>query len=132
MKISGPQGVITVYGNQQTARNFERDFVLGQRNIHCLTTQREVSEATHPTTDKKVKAQLQRKNGTKIVPLDPATPKQTVVISEDLTSQDEEKLISYLSKNKDIFAWSALDLVGVSCTVIEHSLGIDPSVHPKK
>jgi hypothetical protein len=42
MKISGPQGVITVYGNQQTARNIERDFVLGQRNVHCLTTQREV------------------------------------------------------------------------------------------
>jgi hypothetical protein len=59
-------------------------------------------------------------------------PKQTVVISEDLTSQDEEKLISCLSRNKNIFAWSALDLVGVSRTVIEHSLGIDPSVHPKK
>jgi hypothetical protein len=29
MKIPGPQGVITVYGNQQTARNIERDFVPG-------------------------------------------------------------------------------------------------------
>jgi hypothetical protein len=55
-----------------------------------------------------------------------------VVISEDLTSQDEEKLISCLSGNKDVFAWSALDLVGVSRTVIEHGLGIDPSVRPKK
>jgi hypothetical protein len=59
-------------------------------------------------------------------------PKQTVVISEDLTSRDEENLISYLSRNKDIFAWSAHDLVGVSRTIIEHSLGINPSVHPKK
>jgi ribonuclease HI len=56
MKILGPQGVITVYGNQQTARNIERDFVPGQWNVHCLTTQSEVSEATRPTTDKKVKA----------------------------------------------------------------------------
>jgi hypothetical protein len=132
MKILGPQDVITVYGNQQTARNIERDFVLGQRNVHCLTTQCEVFEATRPTTDEKVKAQLQCNDGTKTVPLDPATPKQTVVISEDLTSQDEEKLISCLSRIKDVFAWSALDLVGVSCTVIEHSLGIDPSVRPKK
>jgi hypothetical protein len=46
MKISGPQGVISVYGNQQTARNIERDFVPGQRNVHCLTTQREAPEAT--------------------------------------------------------------------------------------
>jgi hypothetical protein len=37
-----------------------------------------------------------------------------------------------LSKNKDVFAWSALDLVGVSRSIIEHSLGIDPSVRPKK
>jgi hypothetical protein len=58
MKIPGPQGVITVYGNQQTARNIERDFVPGKWNVHCLTTQREVSEATRPTTDEKVKAQL--------------------------------------------------------------------------
>jgi hypothetical protein len=132
MKIAGPQGVITVYGNQQTTRNIEIDFVPGQRNVHCLTTQREVSEAARPAADEKVKAQLQSNDGTKTVPLDPATPKQTVVISEDLTSQDEEKFISCLSRNKDIFVWSALDLVGVSRTVIEHGLGIDPSVRPKK
>jgi hypothetical protein len=71
-------------------------------------------------------------DGTKTVPLDLTTPKQMVIISEDLTSQDEEKLISCLSRNKDVFAWSALDLVGVSRTIIEHSLGIDPSVRPKK
>jgi hypothetical protein len=131
MKIPGPQGMITVYGNQQTARNIERDFVLGQRNVHCLMTQREDSEATRPTADENVTAELQSNDGTKTVPLDPAMPKQTVVISEDLTLQDEEKLISCLSRNKDVFARSALDLVGVSRTVIEHSLGIDPSVRQK-
>jgi hypothetical protein len=59
-------------------------------------------------------------------------PKQTVNISEDLTSQDEERLISCLFTNKDFFAWSALNLVRVSRTIIKHSLGIDPSVRPKK
>jgi hypothetical protein len=104
MKISGPQGVITVYGNQQTARNIERDFIPRQRNIHCLTTQREVPEAARPTAIKNTKAQLQSNDGTKTVPLDQATPKHTVIISEDLTSHDEERLISCLSKYKDIFA----------------------------
>jgi hypothetical protein len=33
MKIPGPQGAITVNGNQQAARNIERDFVPGQRNV---------------------------------------------------------------------------------------------------
>jgi hypothetical protein len=53
MKIPGPQGVIAVYGNQQTARNIERDFVPGQRNVHCLTTQSEVSEVTRQPPTKK-------------------------------------------------------------------------------
>jgi hypothetical protein len=101
-----------------------------QRTLPHGTTWR--FEGTRPVTNEKVKAQLQSKDGTKAVPLDLATPKQTVVISEDLTSRDDEKLISCLSRNKDVFAWSALDLVGVSRTIIEHDLGIDPSVHPKK
>jgi hypothetical protein len=132
MKIPGPQGAITIYGNQQAARNIERVFVPGQRNVHCLTAQREVPEATRPTANEREKAQLQSNDGTKTVPLDQATPKQTVIISEDLASQDKERLISCLSKNKDVFAWSTLDLVEVSRTIIEHSLGIDPSVRPKK
>jgi hypothetical protein len=132
MKIPGPQGVITVYGNQQTARNIERDFIPGQRNVHCLTAQHKGFEESCPVANKKVKAQLQSNNGTKAVPLDPATPKQTVIISEDLTSRDEDKLISCLSQNKDVFAWSAHDLVGVSRAIIEHGLGIDPSMCPRK
>jgi hypothetical protein len=132
MKILGPQGMIIVYGNQQTAHNIERDFVPGQRNVHCLTAKREGFEGTRQVADEKIKAQLQSNDGTKAVPLDPATPKQTVIISEDLTSRDEEKPISCLSQNKDIFTWSALDLVGVNCTIIEHGLGIDPSVRPRK
>jgi hypothetical protein len=132
MKIPGPQGVITVYCNQQTACNIEKDIVLAQRNVHCLMTKHKDFESSHPIADEKVKAQLQSNDGTKAVPIDPAMPRQTVILSEDLTSRDEEKLISCLSRNKDVFAWSALDLVGVSRSIIEHNLGIDPSVCPKK
>jgi hypothetical protein len=41
MKILGPLGVITIYGDQQTAHNIERDLVLGQRNVHCLISEDE-------------------------------------------------------------------------------------------
>jgi hypothetical protein len=51
MKILGLQCMITICGNQQTARNIERDFVPGQQNIHCLTTQHEVFEGTRPVTN---------------------------------------------------------------------------------
>jgi hypothetical protein len=58
MKIPGSQGAITVYGNQQATRNIERDFVPGQRNMHCLTAQREVPESASPTAKEYDKAQL--------------------------------------------------------------------------
>jgi hypothetical protein len=104
MKILGPQGVITVYDDPQTERNIERDFVPGQRNVRCLIAEREGFKSYHPIKGKKVNAQLQNNDGTKTVPLDSRTPKQTVIISEDLTSRDEEKLLSCLTHNKDIFA----------------------------
>jgi hypothetical protein len=96
MKIPGPQGVITVYGNQQTARNIERDFIPRQRNVHCLMAKSERFESSSPIAHEKV-AWIQSNDGMKAVPLDPATPRQTVIISEDQTSRDEEKLISCLS-----------------------------------
>jgi hypothetical protein len=72
--------------------------------MHCLTAQREAPRSATPTAKEHEKAQLQSNDGTKTVPLDQATPKQTVTISEDLTLHDEERLLSCLSKNKDVFA----------------------------
>jgi hypothetical protein len=53
------------------------------------------------------------------------------MISEDLLLAEEERLLSCLNRNKDVFAWSALDHVGVSRTIIEHNLGIDSVVRPR-
>jgi hypothetical protein len=75
--------------------------------------------------------QLQSNEGIKTVPLDPVTPKQMVLVSEDLLPE-EERLLSCLNHNKDVFAWSALDLVAISRTIIEHILGIDSTMSPKK
>jgi hypothetical protein len=45
---------------------------------------------------------------------------------------EEARLLCCLNYNRDVFAWSALDLIGVSRTIIKHSLGIDSSVRPMK
>jgi hypothetical protein len=103
MKIPDPQGMITVYVDQQAAQNIERDFVPGQRNVHCLTSEREDNDNPRPAKNKKVNAQLQSNVGTKTVPLDPATPKQSVLINEDLSPNEEARFFSYLNRNKDIF-----------------------------
>jgi hypothetical protein len=54
------------------------------------------------------------------------------LISEDHIEAEEERLMSCLNRNKDVFAWPALDLISVSRTIIEHGLSIDPTVRPKK
>ena len=37
-----------------------------------------------------------------------------------------------LVKNKDIFAWSASDLQGVSRDIIQHELDINENMRPRK
>jgi hypothetical protein len=58
MKIPCPQGTITIYGDQQATRNIERDFVPGQRNVHCLSTECEDNNSPRTTKSKKVNAEL--------------------------------------------------------------------------
>jgi predicted adenine nucleotide alpha hydrolase (AANH) superfamily ATPase len=53
------------------------------------------------------------------------------LISEDLSEAEEDKLLSYLNHNKDVFAWFSLDLVSVVRMIIEHSLSTDPTIRPK-
>jgi hypothetical protein len=44
----------------------------------------------------------------------------------------KKTLLRFLFNNKDIFAWSANDLCGVSRDVIEHSLNVDMAIRPSK
>ena len=59
-------------------------------------------------------------------------PDRQVTISAALESEEECELLEFLNKNKDVFAWSASDLHGVSRLIIEHKLDIDPKIKPKK
>jgi hypothetical protein len=105
MKILGPQGAITIYGDQHAACNIERDFVPRQHNVQCLTTKGEDPESPHPKKSKPIKAQIQSNEEAKKVHLDASVPSQIVLISEDL-NKAEDKLLSCLYRNKDVFACS--------------------------
>jgi hypothetical protein len=69
---------------------------------------------------------------TKTVPLDPRVPDKTVMISQDLTSSEEEELLSFVDKNSDVFPWRTFDLRGVSRDIIEHKLEANPSTILRK
>jgi hypothetical protein len=49
-----------------------------------------------------------------------------------LSAREEEELIDTLAKSKDIFAWTASDLQGVSRDIIEHALARHQPEHEAK
>jgi hypothetical protein len=54
------------------------------------------------------------------------------MIGAHLSPEEENELIQFLNKNKDVFAWSAKDLQGVDWDIIEHSLEMDEKNNPEK
>jgi hypothetical protein len=128
--------VITVHGNQKDAKNIEQGFALGHRNVNGL--QDEKSETTNGASANKNKESFIDKPAiepeceTKRVPLDPRVPDKTVMIPQDLSPSEEIKLLLFHGKNGDVFTWKTFDLTGVSKSIIEHRLHVNPSAKPKK
>jgi hypothetical protein len=59
-------------------------------------------------------------------------PDRAVTIGAHLNPEEEQELIQFLNKNKDVFAWSAKDLQGVDRDIIKHTLETDEKIMPKK
>ena len=66
---------------------------------------------------------------------------ETVMVGDDLEKfligaqlplQEKEKLIEFLRKNVDVFAWNAYEVPGVDSSFICHHLNVNPSITPKK
>jgi polyhydroxyalkanoate synthesis regulator phasin len=59
-------------------------------------------------------------------------PNRAVTIGAHLSPEEENELIQFLNKNKDVFAWSSKDLQGVDRDIIEHTLETDEKITLKK
>jgi hypothetical protein len=59
-------------------------------------------------------------------------PDRAVTIGAHLTPEDENELVQFLNKNKDIFACLAKDLQGVDRDIIGHTLETNERILPKK
>jgi len=130
MKLPAVKRVIIVRGNQQLARDIERGVTPRQRNVHLVEADRKPPPLKEPKRDKE--ETFQQDCEVKKVPLDKYLPDRQVTISAALEPEEERELLEFLNKNKDVFAWSASDLRGVSRDIIEHKLDIDPKIKPKK
>ena len=80
----------------------------------------------------KEKTDLKDQEETKTVPLEDAVPDRKVMIGGNLLEEEEAELLETLARNKNVFAWSASDLKGVSRDIIQHSLDINPKIKPRK
>jgi ribosomal protein S16 len=63
-------------------------------------------------------------NDTKDIVLDPEQLERTVRIGAGLSEKSESTLVDFLRENRNIFAGSTDDLVGVPRELVEHSLHI--------
>jgi hypothetical protein len=105
MKMPAPKGVITVFGNQQEARNIEKGHTPGQTNVYQLKTADEKKETYEEAKRDKEKIEIAADGETKKVYLDDM-PDRAVTIGAHLSAQEDKDLVQFLNKNKDVFAWS--------------------------
>jgi hypothetical protein len=64
--------------------------------------------------------------------LDPRVPDRTMCIRAKISPQEQAKLVQFLDKNSDVFAWSTFDFIGVWREVIMHKLQVNTNAKPKK
>ena len=115
MKMPALHGIIIVHGSQKEARNIERAIYKSQRNMNSVKAVK--SNSLVPLDMSKGKIDLKDQEETKLVPLDNAVLDRKVTIRGNL-SKEEAELIETIAKNKDVFAWLAFDLNGVSRDII--------------
>ena len=130
MKMPALHGTITVHDSQKEARNIGRAIYKSQRNINYVESTKS-NEPERPDMPKG-KTDLKDQEETKSVPLENAVLDRNVTIRGNLSKEEQAKLIETLAKNKDVFAWSASDLKGVSRDIIQHSLDINPKMKSRK
>ena len=64
------------------------------------------------------------------VSLDECNPEKKLLVSTLLTKEENDQLMVFLCKNKDIFAWSHRDIPGIDPSMAEHQLNIDKRYLP--
>jgi hypothetical protein len=108
LKVPSSLGVISVHDSQKDARNIKHGLATGHRNVNCMQEAEEGDQQVLGIPKAKAgiggKAAIETEYETKRVPLDPRVLDMTVMIVQDLTSEEETDMLSFLDKNKDVFS----------------------------
>jgi hypothetical protein len=107
MKVLATMGVISIHGGQKDVRNIEQGFVPGHRNMNCLHDEKVENYSSivkNENEGRLTSKQIEPECEIKRVPLDSRVPDKAVMISQDLTPNEETKLLSFLDKHNNVFA----------------------------
>ena len=66
------------------------------------------------------------------IELEDGHPKKTTKIGANLPPKMKESFVRFLKNNKDVFAWSHEDMLGINPSIISHKLNVNPSLRPVK
>jgi hypothetical protein len=102
MKIPAPKGIITVFGNQQEARNIEKGHTPGQANVYQLKTAEERKEPYEEVKRDKEKIEIAVDGETKKVYLDDM-PDRAVTIGAHLNPEEEKRAYTIPEQKQGCF-----------------------------
>jgi hypothetical protein len=124
LKMLATFAVTTIFGSQTEARNIEHRFAPEHKNMHFLREDSDQSEQPLPKqeTSPEFKKAIEAEGDFTRLALDPRVPYKNVCIRAEISPEQQVELLQFLDKNRDTFAWSTSDIVGVSKEVIEHKL----------
>jgi hypothetical protein len=120
LKVPATFGVITIFGSQKEDRNIQRGCTPGHKNVHFLREDTDQPKQPLPKQEISVefKKAIKAKGHCTRVALDPRELDRTMCIRADISPEEQARLLQFLDKNSDVFAWSTSDLIGVSMEVI--------------
>jgi hypothetical protein len=115
LKIPTTFIVISFFGSQQDAKNIEKGFAPGHKNVDFLWEELEwystITDQHKAEAPIECRKAIEAKGEFKKVPLDPRVPDRTVCIGAEASQQEQAELLAFLDKNSDVFTWSTYDLV---------------------
>jgi hypothetical protein len=95
LNVPATFSVITVFGNQKEARNIERGFAPGHKNVHFL--REDTDQLEQPLPKQKILAEFKKaieaESDFTGVALDPRVPDKTVCIGAEMSPEEQMKLL---------------------------------------
>lgn len=115
-------------GTKVASRRIEGKPIPGYSIINEVKAAQELVEGSQCAAEPRAKAV----EATVQLPLSELDEAKKVHIGADLSKSEKSELLSFLCKNKAVFAWSTKDLQGVSRELAQHSLNIAKGSKPRK